>query len=174
MENTEQAAESSNRQKRFGVYVVHLVDATNARVQLRVLATGRVVTDRRAGRGGKPVWIATRRLTKTSGDVTQPHGAWIGSHDRNALPSAERAAQAALDEKESMFRTALVRRPAYVKPDESRPAALDIGDGRIVDVVALRQTPTGPVATVILKNGRAVEVEGTVQAHHTDGSALGS
>jgi hypothetical protein len=149
-----------NRQKRFGVYVVHLVDATNARVQLRVLATGRVVTDRRAGRGGKPVWIATRRLTKTSGDVTQPHGAWIGSHDRNALPSAERAAQAALDEKESMFRTALVRRPAYVKPDESRPAALDIGDGRIVDVVALRQTPTGPVATVILKNGRAVEVEG--------------
>jgi hypothetical protein len=51
LENTERAAEASafaNRQKRFGPYIVHLVDATNARVQLRVLATGRVVTDRRS------------------------------------------------------------------------------------------------------------------------------
>ena len=163
LENTERAAEASafaNRQKRFGPYIVHLVDATNARVQLRVLATGRVVTDRRSGRAGKPVWIATRRLTKASGDVSQPHGSWIGFHDRNALPSAERAAQAALDEKESMFRTALERRPASVVKDKKWSTALDIGDGRIVDVVALRQAPEGPIATVIVSNGRAVEVSG--------------
>jgi hypothetical protein len=95
VENTERAAEGTafeNRQKRFGPYIVHSVDSTNARVQLRVLATGRVVTDRRSGNAGKPVWFATRRLTKTSGDVKEPHGAWLGEHDRNALPSAERTA----------------------------------------------------------------------------------
>jgi hypothetical protein len=45
------ASAFENRQKRFGPYIVHLVDSTNARVQLRVLATGRVVTDRRSGNG---------------------------------------------------------------------------------------------------------------------------
>jgi hypothetical protein len=163
VENTERAAECTefeNRQKRFGPYIVHSVDSTNARVQLRVLATGRVVTDRRSGNAGKPVWFATRRLTKTSGDVKEPHGAWLGEHDRNALPSAERTAQATLDAKESAFRVALQRRPAHVVVDKQWPATFDIGDGRIVDVVALRNSTLGPVATVVVSNGRAVEVWG--------------
>jgi hypothetical protein len=164
VENTDQAAESTafaNRQKRFGPYIVHVDDATRARVQLRVMATGRVVTDRRSGSVGQPVWFAKRRLTKTLGDVKQPHGAWLGLHDRNALPTAERIAQAQLDKKESQFRVALERRPAHVVPGSKWTAAVDIGDGRIVDIVALRNSTDGPIATVVLSNGRAVEVGGS-------------
>jgi hypothetical protein len=134
---------------------------TRARVQLRVMATGRVVTDRRSGSVGQPVWFAKRRLTKTLGDVKQPHGAWLGLHDRNALPTAERIAQAQLDKKESQFRVALERRPAHVVPGSKWTAAVDIGDGRIVDIVALRNSTDGPIATVVLSNGRAVEVGGS-------------
>jgi hypothetical protein len=74
VENTDRASEATafeNRQKRFGPYIVHSINPSRTRAQLRVLATGRVVTDRRSGNAGKPVLFATRRLTKTSGDVTQ-------------------------------------------------------------------------------------------------------
>lgn len=170
VENTERAAETTafeNRQKRFGPYIVHVVDNTNARVQLRVLSTGRVVTDRRAGNAGRPVWFATRRLTKTNGDITQPHGTWLGSHDRSALPSSERVKQASLDEKESKFRQALQRRPTFVVTDNKWPASFDVGNGRIIDIVALRNSTRGPVATVIVSNGRAVEVWGKRYEHIT-------
>jgi hypothetical protein len=52
------------------------------------------------------------------------------------------------------------RRPAHVIVDKQWPAMFDIGDGRIVDVVALRNSTLGPVATVVVSNGRAVEVWG--------------
>jgi hypothetical protein len=60
----------------------------------------------------------------------------------------------------AQFRVALQRRPAHVVVDKQWPATFDIGDGRIVDVVALRNSTLGPIATVVVSNGRAVEVWG--------------
>lgn len=166
VENTEQAAENTafaNRQKRFGPYIVHAHDKENARVQLRVLATGRVASSRMPGKKGDPTWFATRRLTKVVGDVTKPQGSWLGMLDRNALSSTERATQVELDMKESKFREQLRARESRVAMEDARNVKFI--ERRIVDVVALRQTPAGPIVTVVLANGRAVEVPGKKYSH---------
>lgn len=110
------------------------------------------------GKQGDATWFATRRLTKVVGDVTNPQGSWLGAFDRNALSSAERATQVALDMKESKFREQLKVRESRVAHEDARGTKFE--ERRIVDVVALRQTPAGPIVTIVLANGRAIEVNG--------------
>jgi hypothetical protein len=124
-------------------------DKENARVQLRVLATGRVAASRMPGKKGDPTWFATRRLTKVVGDVTKPQGSWLCALDRNALSSTVRATQVELDTKESKFRELLRAHESRVASQDARN--VKFVERRIVDVVALRQTPAGPIVTVILQ-----------------------
>jgi transposase InsO family protein len=157
VENTD-AAEGdtalAQRQRRFGPYVVAELDPLRPRVQLRVLATGRIVRDKLKGQTG-PYWVATRRLTLVQGDASKPGAGWLGAHDRGALPAGERADQLAQDR-------AVARSPKVLKTLRLKPAqchGIAVGDGKVAAVVgSFLDAQAGARVIVVLSNGYATDV----------------
>lgn len=157
LENTD-AAEGgtalAQRQRRFGPYIVAAVDPLLPRVQLRVLATGRVVRDKLNGQLG-PYWVATRRLTLVQGDATQPGAGWLGAHDRGALPAGERADQLAQDR--AVARSPKMLQSLRVQPAQCRGIA--VGTGKVAAVVGhFNDAQAGQRVIIVLDNGYATDV----------------
>jgi hypothetical protein len=169
-----------NQQSHLGPFKVASVDASGAtRVQLAVLATGRLVTWRGVGRNAAaPRWFSVRLLTHTvaseklmapapASTASAPHAfQWQGVSDRTLLPLSERVAQARAD-KLSTPGEAGVRAEAMQQPQARDAAKAPVALEQVAQVQQVVSEVPAPRAS-----GPPVEVAGQGHAEEELSSEL--